>query len=78
MMYIIEMYVEAGHWSIRIHADSKEGRPHNTYEWNPTGGSWAVLGGSYASYDEAEAKIVQFSRSASATKPRAFRTWKRF
>ena len=77
-MYVIEMYVEAGHWSIRIPADSKEGRPHNTYEWNSTGGYWSALGGSYASHAEAEAKIAEFARCASATKPKAFRAWKRF
>ena len=78
-MYIIEMYVEVGQWSNVFPSDmrgKRRGKPR--VEWNPTGGYWSVLGGSYTSSTEAAAKIVEFSRCGSYTKPKTFRTWKRF
>ena len=72
-MYYIEMLVEVGNWSVRIAADRKHDIKHNTYSWNPTGGSWARVGGVFTTVEDADATVVCYEQTGSSCKPKAFR-----
>lgn len=84
-MYAIEMWVEAGTWNVKRWGNKKRCRGCNPkdesilhfhwtdYEWKPGSGQWVQLGGSYASVEEAEAKIARYRECGSWKKPKAFR-----
>lgn len=74
-MYVIEMYVENGQWSVARYGNRRLEAPFNRtrYEYNPGKGRWVALGGKYATEAEAEAMIALFGRTGSWDKPKAFR-----
>ena len=75
-MYTIEMFVEDGYWSVARYGNKKLQAPFNRtqYEHKPASrGCWVVVGGKHTTEAEAEEKIVQYARTGSWAKPKAFR-----
>jgi len=73
-MYCIEMLVENGNWSSSFFVDGqgrRRGSPRP--EWVPTGGTWAALGGVFATVEQAEAKAAEYVSCGSRAKPKRFR-----
>ena len=76
MYYCIEMFRESGHWTLAFNT-TREGKRSGKAKitWAPTGGEWLLLGGRWASEDDAYEAIARFTLAGSSAKPLRFRAY---
>jgi len=74
-MYCIEMLIVGGAWSSEFRRNERGrryGRP--AVKWTPAlTGSWVVLAGTFATAEEADARVAQYALTGSWKKPKEFR-----